>query len=80
MKKILIATLFTVLSMSAIANDEAALTEATADYIQTVLSTCKEYALEDEVAPKDLNTYLLDCINDDLEANDFKKVMALPMK
>lgn len=78
MKKVLLASLFTVISMSAMANNDEALTEASADYIQTVLVSCKEYAVEDEVAANDLTAYLLECVNDDLEANDFKKIMSLP--
>ncbi len=79
MKTILISTLLTVAAFSVFANDDDShLEEASVGYVSQVLATCKEYAVEDEVAAKDLNSYLLECVNDDLDANGYKKITSLP--
>jgi len=79
MKKSVLVMLFTVFSISSQANDDVELTEASASYIQMVIEACKEYAVEDGIDTTDLSGYLLNCVNDDLEENDFKPLTSLPV-
>lgn len=79
MNKLNTILLLAALSAPAFANaNDAATEEASVGYIQSVLVACKEYAVEDEVDADSLNDYLLQCVNDDLEENEFKKIAELP--
>jgi len=78
MKKIILITALATFSFSALAEEKVVLTKASATYIQEALTTCKSYALEDEVPAKELNKYLLQCINYDLEENNYELIKALP--
>lgn len=62
------------------ANEEDTLQEAPKEVIEQALQACRSFAVEDEVMSEDLNAYLLDCVNDELEANDYKKIAQLPKK
>jgi hypothetical protein len=77
-KSLTILALLAVFSLPVFSAEEEALQDAPADYIKSVLETCKAYAVEDEVDAKDLETYLLECVNEDLEANNYKLLKALP--
>lgn len=80
MKKIIL-TLALLTLMSNIAHSEEAKTElmaAPTDYVMSLLSQCKEYAIEDEVLKADMKKYLLTCINDDLADSHYKPIKALP--
>ena len=79
MQKKVLVMLFIIFSISSQANDDVELTEAPESYIQMVLETCKEYAVEDQIETAELNSYLLDCINDDLVENYFKPLTSLPV-
>ena len=58
--------------------EETVLEKASESYIQEALATCKGYALEDGVSATELDKYLLQCINDDLEENNYEKITELP--
>jgi hypothetical protein len=78
MKKLILVTALAAISFSVLAEEKVVLTKASATYIQEALTTCKAYAIEDEVPAKELNKYLLQCINDDLEENNYELITALP--
>ncbi|WDE02402.1 hypothetical protein [Thalassomonas actiniarum] len=80
MKKILtIVSLLALMNAPAYSEDrEIELTEAPSDFVLKALEDCKIYAVEDEVDAKRLNRYLLDCINDELELSDYRRIAKLP--
>ena len=78
MKKfILIAASFALLSFTAHSEDEMP-QAAPQEYVLSLLSTCQEYAQEDEVADNEMTTYLLTCINDELVASNYLPIKKLP--
>ena len=79
-KKLFVAAFILVTSLSAVAEDEVKLTQASETYINSVLDVCKKYAQEDEIKSEELTAYLLECLNDDLEVNNYIKVKELPKK
>lgn len=52
--------------------------EADAEYVINLLGLCKDYAQDDEVAQASMNSFLLTCINDELEEGDYKLITVLP--
>jgi len=80
MKKLLLMTLLTGLaSISTVTfADDAELEQAPATYIQSLIAMCKEDAVEDDVPADELKDYLLECVNDDLSANDYNTITSLP--
>ncbi|TLU65125.1 hypothetical protein FE810_09365 [Thalassotalea litorea] len=83
MKKInvFVGSLFTAIAFSAVAEETYELEyaeEAPASYIEQVLDTCKIYAQEDDVSAEEMMSYLLACVNDDLEMNDYQTLSTLP--
>jgi len=52
--------------------------EADKAYVMSLLTQCKEYAIEDEVTQSDMTKYLLTCINEELELGHYKLITALP--
>ncbi|WP_448564354.1 hypothetical protein [Thalassotalea ganghwensis] len=78
MKNLLvIAATLTVFSFTAYSEEQTP-QEAPEEYVLSLLSTCQEYAQEDEVAEKDMTAYLLSCINDELVASDYLPIKKLP--
>jgi len=83
MKKILLFTMALSASMNALAqgaNDpsvERTLTEVPQDTVQAAIEQCKSWAKEDGVPEADLDGYLLNCVNQELEAQDYLPVEAL---
>tara|TARA_R110001583_G_scaffold69129_2_gene196171 strand:- start:10501 stop:10926 length:426 start_codon:yes stop_codon:yes gene_type:complete len=59
---------------------EEALELSTQDNLLSILESCKEYTLEDGVEEKDLNSYLLICINNILNENGYKSVKSVPVE
>jgi hypothetical protein len=57
---------------------EPAKMEATEDYVLSLVTYCKDYAQEDEVSESDMTTYLLSCINDELESGYYLPIKVLP--
>lgn len=58
--------------------NEATLTAAPNDFVIATLEACKSYATEDETPAAEMTQYLLACINDELEMNDYKAITSLP--
>lgn len=52
--------------------------EADAEYVMSLLRLCKGYAQDDEVDQAAMNSFLLTCINDELEEGDYKLITVLP--
>ncbi len=50
------------------------------DHLLNLIDMCKRYAAEDDVAAKDLDAYILACVNDELAADDFQLIPSLPKK
>ncbi|XQW86207.1 hypothetical protein ACOYR1_05625 [Thalassotalea piscium] len=80
MKKTLLACMLLTFASSATYAEEGevVLKQAPKEYVLALLKTCQEYAIEDEVAKDELDTYLLTCINDDLESEDYVSIKVLP--
>jgi hypothetical protein len=78
MKKLLLPIIFSVLTLNipnALATDE--LDEASDEFIQETIVTCKEFAAEDETTPEDLKAYLLECVNGALFDFKFKSIESI---
>lgn len=54
------------------------LDEAPKSYLVNLLSECKEYASHEDITEENLSTYLLACINEELEASYYKQISSLP--
>lgn len=81
MKKTLAFTLLVLLSnMSYSEEEKPVLEDAPKSYLLSLLSDCNEYATQEEVGADKLNAYLLQCINEELEASYYKSISALPAK
>jgi len=52
--------------------------DAPKSYIQNLYSDCKAYAELEEVTQESLDTYLLDCINEELKTSFYKLITTLP--
>jgi len=80
MKKFILAlALLTLTSNAAYSQeDEPELMEAPVEYVMSLLAQCKIDASDDEITIAEMNNYLLTCINDELEASDYKSITALP--
>ncbi|MBA6328464.1 hypothetical protein H4J46_11005 [Colwellia sp. MB02u-6] len=80
MKKLILA--LTVLALTSTAafcqEDEAELMAASSEYIVSLLAQCKNDAVEDEITTSEMNSYLLNCINDELEASYYMAIKVLP--
>ena len=44
----------------------------------SLFEQCKSDAIEDEVSESEKNSYLLTCINDELEASYYEQIKVLP--
>ena len=80
MKKIILALAFSALISNTAFSEEAesVLMEAPSDYVMSLLRLCKDYAIEDEITKKDMDNFLLICLNDELEESDYKTFKVLP--
>ncbi len=77
MKKLIAVTTLVLFGLSVHAED-VVLTDAPKDFIEQSIADCKTYAVEDEVPADEVENYLLVCVNDELEANDYNKLEMLP--
>lgn len=76
---ILVLALFTLSSNLAYSEEnEAEKMEADEGYVMSLVRLCKGIAQDDEVSQTAMNTYLLTCINDELEEGDYKLINVLP--
>tara|TARA_R110001583_G_scaffold561_4_gene4984 strand:- start:11144 stop:11392 length:249 start_codon:yes stop_codon:yes gene_type:complete len=79
MKKILAFTLLVLFTNISYSEEEKpTLEDAPKSYLLNLLAECKEYATQEEVTGQNLNTYLLQCINEELEASYYKPIKTLP--
>jgi len=76
---ILVLALFTLSSNVAYSEEsEAEKIEADESYVISLLRLCNGYAQDDEVPQATMNSYLLTCINDELEEGYYKSINVLP--
>ncbi len=82
MKKIILAFSVLILTSNAAFSHEekSQLATATPEYVMSLLAICKNDAAEDEITKAEMNNYLLACINDELKADDYHTIEALPKK
>ena len=52
--------------------------EADEEYVMSLLTLCKGYAQDDGVEKSAMNSFILTCINDELEEGDYKLITVLP--
>lgn len=81
MKKLLVFTLLaTFANIGYSQNSISASEDAPKSYLLNLLSECKEYAAVEEITEQNLNAYLLQCINEELEASYYKNINKLPVE
>jgi len=80
MKKLILALAVMALTSTAAfsQDEEPELMAASPDYIMSLYEQCKSDAVEDEVSESEMNSYLLTCINDELEASYYELIKVLP--
>ncbi|ARD43447.1 hypothetical protein [Colwellia sp. PAMC 21821] len=80
MKKFILALAVVALtSNTAFGQDDAPeLMAASPEYVLSLLAQCKNDAAEDEISTSEMNSYLLTCINDELEASFYEPIKVLP--
>ena len=71
---LIVAPLFSVFATVAIADDAPA---ASAQTIKEYTDMCVNWAKDDDVANEDLLGYVLQCVNDELESEGYKKVSSV---
>lgn len=52
--------------------------EADKEYVMSLLRLCKGYAQDDGVEKPAMKSFLLTCINDELEEGDYELITVLP--
>lgn len=57
-------------------DDEAPV--ASASEVKQLVGVCKQMAVEDEIVKEELNDYLLDCVNDQLNEMGYRRIETLP--
>ncbi|ASP46755.1 hypothetical protein [Cognaticolwellia beringensis] len=80
MKKLILALAVLALTSNAAfsQDDEPELMAASPEYVLSLLAQCKNDAVEDEITKSEMNSYLLTCINDELEASYYEAIKVLP--
>ncbi|MEJ6474553.1 hypothetical protein [Pseudoalteromonas piscicida] len=64
--------------VSAQANEE--LPVAPADLVQELTEMCLDWAKDDDVQASELKKYVLNCVNDELDATGYQKVKDVDIK
>ncbi len=83
MKKNLLFTMALLVSANVLAQTtsdlpaDRTLISAPEESIQAAIEQCEKWAKEDGIKEADLNTYLLDCVNQELDVQDYLPVEAL---
>ncbi|GLX79779.1 hypothetical protein tinsulaeT_31190 [Thalassotalea insulae] len=78
-KSLLSAALLLTISFSSYGQDEKEAPEKpSAELVQSLIESCKSYAHEDEVASKELEKYILACVNDELALDGYQLLDKLP--
>ena len=84
MKKLIVVLTLALITLSSnFANSEDAepeKMEADTAYVMSLLRLCKGYAQDDEVEQATMNSFLLTCINDELEEGDYKLITVIPIE
>ncbi|WP_404340310.1 hypothetical protein [Pseudoalteromonas mariniglutinosa] len=68
---LIMAPILSVSASYAVANEAP---EASAEMIQEYTEMCLNWAKDDDISNDELKLYVLNCVNDELEAEGFKKV------
>lgn len=74
------ALIIAVLSLSGGSLPSSDLPKASKEYLKDVIEICKQYALDEEVKDDKYDKYILDCVNEDLEASGYSKVDKVDLK
>ena len=72
MKHSILAILLALSSSTVFAEDT--LPEAPKELVKDFTEMCLNWAKEDDTAPEELKTYVLNCVNDELTSEGYKKV------
>ena len=82
MKRIILALAVMALTSNTVFSqeqeDEPELMVAPAEYVLSVLAQCKGDAVDDEIEQSAMASYLLTCVNDELESSYYLPIKALP--
>jgi hypothetical protein len=73
-KQFLIGLICSLLSLSAIAEEEK---KAPKSVVNDYIELCTIYATEDDISKEELDSYLLNCVNEELKDNGYKEVNSL---
>lgn len=68
---LILAPILSVSATNAIANEAP---EASAEMIKEYTEMCLNWAKDDDISNEELKPYVLKCVNDELEAEGYKKV------
>ena len=82
MKKLIVALALVTLTSNLAHSEEAGKESMAAptEFVMSLLSQCKEYAITNEVSETDKRKFLLTCINDDFAESDYKSIKVVPKK
>ncbi|MFT5879763.1 MAG: hypothetical protein ACI86X_000883 [Moritella sp.] len=77
-KLILVAAILATLSYASFGSEEDSEPELSSAYQLNILTSCKNFAVEDNVESEMLEDYLLDCVNNDLRELGYDDIAELP--
>lgn len=78
-KLILIMTILATFSCASYGNEEEVVPELPKEFQLSILTSCKEFAAEDNIENEMLADYLLDCVNSDLKEYGYQEITDLPV-
>jgi hypothetical protein len=75
--KTICAIAFSGFILTGVLQAEEELPEAPRAVLDSIISNCRDYAIEDEVAAEQLNEYLLTCVNQELSDLEYRQLAKL---
>ena len=76
--KNIVALIILVFSFNLLSSDE--LPKAPKEFIAELVESCKHYAQDEEVNADEVKQFILDCVNEDMEANGYAKLALSDLK
>lgn len=73
--KLSILSVALMLIFPVIAKEKNTFKKASTSIVEIVVQECKALAQEEKIEKIDLNFYMIQCVNDELEANKFQRVI-----
>ncbi|RYV01344.1 hypothetical protein SOPP22_13160 [Shewanella sp. OPT22] len=70
----ILACVTSVLAFKTIASEEPMTIPVSAELIKELIVICKQNAVEDEIDKAEMNSYILECVNDELSYSNLKPI------